>query len=342
MVRHIDEALVHELLPMSRALDAVERALRARADSRAHDVPRTAMRLPEGSLRVLAAAAPELGLLASKATFSTGTGSGRGYLSLIDLRSGELVAIIESMHLSRMRTGAASGIATRLLARAGAERLAVLGAGSQAMAQIEAVCAVRPIRTVNVWSRDAERLRRFCARASAVVSRPVSPVESAREAVAGADIVTLITSAREPVIEGRWLEPGQHVNAAGSNALDRRELDGDAIGRCDRIVVDAREVARRECGDLLPLAERGLLDWDELDELGDVLTGRARGRSSDAEITLFESHGMGVQDLYAAQVVDQAARLRESPASPGPADPTHVASRSPATGTTGPSGAAAR
>ena len=307
MIRHVDEAMVRDLLPMPRALDAVERALRARAESRAHDVPRTAMRLPEGSLRVLAASAAELGVLSSKATFSGSSSSGRGYLSLIDLGTGQLRTVIESVHLSRMRTGAASGIATRVLAREDASRLAVLGAGSQALAQIEAVCAVRPIRTVRAWSRDTGRLRAFCAQASTAVGMPVLPADSARDAVRGADIVTLITSAREPVVEGRWLEPGQHVNAAGSNALDRRELDSDAIVRCHRIVVDARDVARQECGDLLPLAERGMVDWARLTELGEILIGQAPGRSSDAEITLFESHGMGVQDLYAAYLVEQAA-----------------------------------
>jgi len=312
VIRHIDEAMVRELLPMARALDAVERALRARAESRAHDVPRTAMRLPEGSLRVLAASAAELGVLSSKVTFSGGSSSGRGYVSLIDLVTGELRTVIESVHLSRMRTGAASGVATRVLAREDASRLAVLGAGSQALAQIEAVCAVRPIRTVRVWSRDAGRLRAFCARASAAVCVPVLPVDSAQDAVRGADIVTLITSAREPVLEGRWLEPGQHVTAAGSNALDRRELDSDGVARCDRIVVDARDVARQECGDLLPLVERGTVDWARLTELGEILVGQAPGRTSDAEITLFESHGMGVQDLYAAYLVEQAARAGDA------------------------------
>ena len=223
--------------------------------------------------------------------------------------------MIESVHLSRMRTGAASGIATRVLAREDASRLAVLGAGSQALAQIEAVCAVRPIRTVRVWSRDAARLRAFCARASTAVCVPVLPVDSAREAVRGADIVTLITSAREPVVEGRWLEPGQHVNAAGSNALDRRELDSDGARalRPHR----RRRARRRAAGMRRPAAARGArpVDWARLTELGEILVGQAPGRASDAEITLFESHGMGVQDLYAAYLVEQAACAGDASAS---------------------------
>lgn len=303
MIHHIDEAQVRARLPMALALDAVERALRARAAGRAHDFPRHPMRFAEGSLRVLAASAQDLGLVAYKATFATGTASGRGYLSVIDARTGDLRAVVESVCLSRMRTGAASGVATRALARADATRLGLIGTGSQALAQIEAVCAVRAIREVRVFGRNVARTREFCAQARAVVGVPVSPVGEPRAAVRGADIVTLITSAREPVIDGAWLEPGMHINAAGSNAMDRRELGVDAIERCDRIVVDARDVARQECGDLGPLVERGTLAWDDLPELGEVLVGRAAGRTGADEITLYESHGMGVQDLFAAHAV---------------------------------------
>lgn len=303
MIHHVDEAQVRERLPMALAIDAVERALRARAAGRACDFPRHSMRFPEGSLRVLAASAHELGLVGYKSTFATGTGSGRGYLSLVDARTGELKAVVESVCLSRMRTGAASGVATRVLARADAATLGLIGTGSQALAQVEAVCAVRAIRAVHVYGRDPVRTRQFCARAQAVVGVPVSPVDEPRAAVRGADIVTLITSAREPVIDGAWLEPGMHINAAGSNSMDRRELGVDAIERCDRIVVDARDVARRECGDLRPLVERGTLAWDDLPELGEILVGRATGRTAADEIMLYESHGMGVQDLFAAHAV---------------------------------------
>lgn len=303
VIAHIDEALVRERLSMALALEAVERALRARAAGRAHDFPRHPMRFPEGSLRVLAASAQDLGLVAYKATFATGTASGRGYLSLVDAHTGELRAVVESVHLSRMRTGAASGVATRVLARADAATLGVIGTGSQALAQVEAACAVRAIREVRVYGRDASRAQAFCVHAQAVVGVPVLPVDGPRAAVRGADIVTLITSARDPVIEGSWLEPGMHVNAAGANALDRRELPVEAVERCDVVVVDGRDVARRECGDLLPLVERGTLAWDDLPELGEVLAGRAAGRTRADEVTLYESHGMGVQDLFAAHAV---------------------------------------
>jgi ornithine cyclodeaminase len=310
MTVRIGEDEVRELLPMAAALEVVERGLRARTLDRAHDMPRSVARFPPGSLRMLAACAEELGLAGCKVTYGASHGSGRGYLHLVDLDTGELRATVESVHLSRVRTGAATGIATRELARDDAATLGVIGAGSQALAQIEGVCAVRPIRTIRAWSRHADRLRAFCAHAASVVGVAVEPARDARSAVEGAEVVVVITSAAQPVLEGAWLAPGQHVNAAGSNALARRELDEAAIRRCDRIVVDARDVARSECGDLAPLVESGAIAWGDLPELGEILTGRAEGRTRPEQITLYESHGMGVQDLYAAHHVLEAAKQR--------------------------------
>jgi ornithine cyclodeaminase len=122
--------------------------------------------------------------------------------------------------------------------------------------------------------------------------------------------VNVITKAASPVLFGEWLEHGPHVNAAGSNSLIRRELDGAAVRRADYIVVDSRAVARNESGDLLPLVETGVLDWDSLTELGDVITGRAPRRTSPEQITLYESHGMGIQDLYVAHTLVELARSR--------------------------------
>jgi ornithine cyclodeaminase len=121
-------------------------------------------------------------------------------------------------------------------------------------------------------------------------------------------VINVITKASEPVLLGKWLEPGQHINAAGSNSLIRRELDSEAIRRCDYITVDSRATAKNECGDLLPAAETGLVDWDALTEIGDVITGRAPKRTSANQITLYESHGMGIQDIYVAERLVQMAR----------------------------------
>jgi ornithine cyclodeaminase len=187
----------------------------------------------------------------------------------------------------------------------------MLGAGKQAHGQLEAVCAVRDVREVRVWSRKRETSRAFIEEMSSRLSVTMHTVEGAADAVKGAHIINVITKAAEPVLRGEWLEPGQHINAAGSNALSRREIDLAAVRRCDYIVVDSRGTARNECGDLLPAVEAGHLDWDALPDLGEVIVGRARRRASRNEITLYESHGMGIQDLYVAERLVAMARERK-------------------------------
>jgi ornithine cyclodeaminase len=256
---------------------------------------------------VLQAAAPELNRIGYKAYYSSPTGT-RFHVHLYDMAKGPLDAIVEASHLGMVRTGAASGVATRYLAREDASVVAMIGAGKQAVGQLEAVCEVRKIREARVWSRKTETSQKFCDALSKRLKIEMKVVASGAEAVKGADIVNVITKASEPVLLGDWLEPGQHINAAGSNSLIRRELDDAAVKRASYITVDSRNTARNESGDLLPLTETGRLDWDSLTEIGDVIIGRAPRRSSADQVTLYESHGMGIQDLYVAHKLVQLAR----------------------------------
>lgn len=310
MIRYINEKAVEQLLTMPLAVGLVEAALRARAEGAAVDVPRVRTRTAAGTLHIMQAAAPALKLIGYKAYYSAKGKGTRYFVHLFDADSGKLAAIIEASCLGMVRTGAASGVATRYLAREDAAIVAMIGAGKQAVGQLEAVCEVRKIREVRVYSRSAERAGKFCAALSGKLGVAMHPVTSAAEAVRGADIVNVITKAAAPVLEGRWLEPGQHINAAGSNSLIRRELDAAAVQRCARIVVDSRATARNECGDLLPLVENGLLGWDALPELGEVIIGRVPGRTARDEITLYESHGMAIQDLYVGASILALARER--------------------------------
>ena len=310
MIRYINEAEVAKILTIPKTLELVEAALKARAEGRAIDVPRVRARAPAGTLHILQAAAPELKLIGYKAYYSNPSKGARYHVHLIDTDSGKLVAMIEASHLGMLRTGAASGVATRYMAREDAATVGMLGAGKQAVGQLEAVCAVRKIRAVKVYSRNAERAREFCSALRHKLDVTMDVVASAADAVRGADIINVITKAASPVLHGEWLEPGQHINAAGSNALTRREVDEAAIMRCARVVVDSRGTARNECGDLLPLVENGRLDWDALPELGEVIAGRSIGRKSHDEITLYESHGMGIQDIYTGHYVLEAARAQ--------------------------------
>ena len=292
---------------MAKTVELVEQALRDRAEGRAVDTPRVRTAIPAGSLQIMQGAAPGMNLIGYKAYYSARSKSTRYFVHLFNAETGEPTAIVEASYLGMVRTGAASGVATRYLARQNSSVVGMLGAGKQAVGQLEAVCVVRKIREVRVYSRDIERARGFCAAMSGKLGVKMNAVPSAAEAVRGADIVNVITKAATPVLEGAWLEPGQHVNAAGSNAFSRREIDEAAVKR-STVVVDARGTARNESGDLLPLVKAGVLDWDTLPELGEVIVGKAPGRTSEQQITLYESHGMAIQDLYTAQYVLDIAR----------------------------------
>ena len=310
MIRYLTEDDVKQLLTMKDTVALVEEALKARTEGRAIDVPRVRAHAPQGTLHVLEAVAYDLNRIGYKAYYSSSTGT-RFHIHLYDLAKGPLEAMVEGNHLGIMRTGAASGVATRYLAREDASIVACVGAGRQAVGQIEAVCEVKKIREVRVWSRQLERAQEFCDQLSGRLKVDMRPIASAAEAVKGAHVINVMTKASEPVLLGAWLEPGQHINAAGSNSLTRRELDLAAVKRCAYITVDSRGTARKECGDLLPAVEQGLCDWNTLTEIGEVIAGRAPRRASRDQITLYESHGMGIQDLYVAHHLVEMAMKRK-------------------------------
>jgi ornithine cyclodeaminase/alanine dehydrogenase-like protein (mu-crystallin family) len=250
----------------------------------------------------MAAAVPPTGAVGLKAYLSTANGT-RFAALLWDSRSGELLAIMEADWLGRIRTGAASGLATRLLAREDAGVLGVSGAGGQSSTQIEAIAAVRPLREVKIYSRRAEPREALAREMAERLGLPACAVRSAEEAVRGSDIVTTITTARQPVLHGAWFERGCHINAAGSNGANRRELDNTAVERSTVIAVDSMEQARSECGDLIGAAEAGGAVWDRVRELGAIIAGHAPGRQGDEDITLFESQGVALEDVVAARYV---------------------------------------
>ena len=309
MIRYLKENDVKQLLTMPLAMELVEQALKDVALGRAIDIPRVRTHIPAGIQHVLQAAAPELGLIGFKYYYTRPAGRSF-YVHLLNTETARLEAIIEAAWMSVMRTGAASGVASRHLAREDASVVGQIGSGIQSIGQLEAVCRAKNIRSARVFSRNRDKLLAYCTSMSDKLGIKVEAAASAEAAVRGAHIVNVITKSADPVLKGEWLEPGQHINAAGANALSRRELDETAVKRCDVITVDARGTARNECGDLLPAVEKGLLRWDTLTEIGEVITGRAPGRTSQQQITLYESHGMGIQDLYVGARVVALARER--------------------------------
>jgi ornithine cyclodeaminase/alanine dehydrogenase-like protein (mu-crystallin family) len=250
-------------------------------------------------------------------TYTVASGVYRFFVYLYDSESSDLLAIIEANRMGQIRTGAATGVATNLMARADATDVGILGSGSQAPTQLEAVCQVRAIHSVRVYSPTFVNRERFANDMSERLGVEVLPVESPRHAVDGADIVVTITSSREPVLEGAWLSQGMHVAAAGGADPYVRELNDEAVQRADLIVVDDLAQAKIESGELMMPASRGLVLWEQMRELWQVVSGEVAGRNSDDDVTLFKSLGMGLWDIAAAKVVydnavasDAGKRLR--------------------------------
>jgi alanine dehydrogenase len=309
MALFLDEQQVTDLLTMEIALTAVEGALEQHGLGTAINNPRTRVRLPTGQLHMMGAALPTRGVIGYKA-YTAFRGKARFHVMLYSADTGELLAMLQADRLGQMRTGAASGVATKYMARSDAHSIGIFGTGWQARSQLEAVCAVRQIQRIKAFGRDAARRQAFCAEMSRQLGLPVEPAETPDTVVKGMDVVITSTSAREPLFDGNWLEPGVHINAIGSNALIRREVDDTTVRRSALIVVDSKEQARLECGDLLGPLERGLIHWEQVRELGDVVVGLIPGRKQNFDITLFESHGLAIWDLAAGMAVYDAAKTK--------------------------------
>jgi len=305
----LNETDVRQLLTMPLAIEAVEEAHRELSLANAVDVPRQRTRLPKTALHILQGALPGRDAIGYKAYTSNRAGV-RFLVHVFSVSSGMLRVVLEANLLGMMRTGAASGVATRCLARSDAEVMGLFGAGWQAEGHIEAIAAVRPLRRVKVFARNAERLAAFCRKMSERLGIDVVAASSAEETVRDSAIVSTVTTSATPLFDAKWLSPGTHINAAGSNSLIRREIGEDVLNSSRLIVVDSVETALKEAGDLLPALEKGRLSERQLVELGDVIIGRHPGRSSSEEITLFESQGMAIQDIALAVRIEVLARER--------------------------------
>jgi ornithine cyclodeaminase len=306
MALYLTEGDVSQVLTMADALAAVEDAHRWHASGEAVDTPRARSRTPSSALHVLHGAVLPLGVMGYK-SYTTSREAARFWVHLFDVATGRALAVLEADFLGMMRTGAIGGLAARVLSREASKVAGVFGSGWQARSQIEALCAVRQLDEIQVFARKRDKLETFCAERSARLGCRIRPAESAESMVREADIVVTITTATEPLFDGGWLKAGAHVTAAGSNALIRREIDETVIRRAAVVAVDSRATALRESGDLLPALEKGRLTEYGMVEMGELLAGMRPGRRSDGDITLFESQGMGIQDLVlASRLLDKA------------------------------------
>jgi alanine dehydrogenase len=305
MTIFLDEASVAKLVTMPDALEAVEEVFGELGKANVVNVPRVRAPLNEGILRITAAVLNYRGYYGIKVSSTSVFGRNAGRLfCLYREEGGELCAIMQVFGLGALRTGAASGVATRYMARQDAHVLGVIGTGRQAKTQIEAIASVRPITDVRVFGRDQERRERFCQDISqSIKSTPkfhAIPVATAEAAVTGCDIVVTATTSSTPVLFGEWLKPGAHVNAIGANYEHRRELDLRAVERASVIATDDVEQVRYESADLAQAVEQNILSWKDVSSLGDIVAGRLSGRKSEQDITLFKSLGVAMEDVALA------------------------------------------
>jgi ornithine cyclodeaminase/alanine dehydrogenase-like protein (mu-crystallin family) len=312
----VSQEEVPRLLPMPACMEAMERALSALARGEAQLPLRSILWLPEkaGALGLMPAhLAPDKVLGVKAITFFHGNegtqlDTHQGAVLLFEAERGRLLAVIDATSVTAIRTAAVSGVATKLLARQDAADLALVGSGVQARTHLEAMLLARKLRRVRVASSSLDRARRFAEGQGRRHGITIEAVPTAREAVEGADIVCTVTSAREPVVEGAWLSPGAHINAVGSSVPFARELDTAAVVR-SRLYVDRRESTLNEAGDfLIPKKEGAIGDDHIVGEIGEVLIGKAAGRATQDEITLFKSLGLAIEDVASARHIYEEAR----------------------------------
>ncbi len=307
----LDEACVRQLVTMEDALAAVEEVFGAQGRGGVFNVPRVRAPVKGGILRITAAVLSYRGYYGVKVSSTAVFHSNAGRMfCLFREETGELCAVVQVFAMGALRTGAASGIATKYLANADAAVLGVLGSGRQARTQVDAVCAVRPIREIRVWSpRDASR-EAFCADVKKVNKINTLSVSTAELVVRDADILVTATTSAAPVVKGEWLKTGVHINAIGANFEHRRELDTATVTAAKFIATDDTEQVRYESTDLaVPVAE-GKLSWDQVHSLGDVVAGKLKGRTGHEDITLFKSLGVAIEDVaLAAHAYEKALKL---------------------------------
>jgi alanine dehydrogenase len=298
---YLTEQDVAELLSPADAVEAIEACFRRMAAGSVENRPRYRLGLEEGALAVMAAADLELGYAGAKVYAGFREGA-RFVVLLFRADSPELVSVLEADKLGQLRTGAASGVAARHLAKSNARSLGIIGCGWQAESQLAAIRAALPdLERAVAYCRTEESLRTFCEEHDA------EPGQSHQDPAA-CDVVVTVTGSRDPVLRGEWLRSGALVCAVGANDGRRRELDNVVLERAAFVCCDSRENARLESADLIEPVESGVLDWLEVHELQEVVADEIAGRQSDDDIVVFKSNGLAAWDVAVAAAVVERAR----------------------------------
>jgi alanine dehydrogenase len=301
---YLTEADVSRLVTVKDAIATLEALFATWGQPSTSNLPRQRARLAGGAFNLMGAAYGAKGVHGLKAY--AGLKGAQFHTLLYSSLDGRLKAIIEADLFGQMRTGAASGLATKLLANPDAHTLGVIGTGRQSRTQAIAVCAVRPIKRVKVFARTPEHRESYARAMEKELGVEVLPAPSAQACVADAGVVVTITKSAEPVCRADWLAHGAHVNAAGANSADRREIDAETVLRAAVKATDHVEQAKVEAGEFRELVAAGKLAWSDIRELGEFVTGTAKGRTSPSDLTLFKSLGIALEDVAFAELVYSA------------------------------------
>lgn len=312
---------IQSLLTMKDAMGAVEEAFKQFALGNVKMPPRSSISVEQSKGMLLAMAAfigGEINALGQKVVTIYPENPTKhnlptilGTVQLLDPETGECLAVMDGTFLTAMRTGAASGVATKYLAKPDSSSVAVFGAGVQAETQLEAVAEARKINDVKVFDTSTQRASQYCERMSKKLKINVRQSAEPRDTLRGTDVVICASTSRVPVFNGEWLEPGMHINGVGSHTPDTRELDTTSIRR-SKVIVDSREAALTAAGDLImPIAEKAISSDHIWGELGEVILGKRKGRRPDLETTLYKSVGLALQDVSTASVVYEKAVQHE-------------------------------
>ena len=315
-VLFVNESGVHELLTMEACIPLMRDALTSFSNGDVVMPLRSKVGLPDGS--GLLGLMP--GYLGEPESFGlkvvsvmpknhgTGYDSHQGVVMLFGVKHGEPLAILDATAITEIRTAAASGAATDTLANPGAGDLALIGSGTQARSHLAAMKAVRELRRVRVWSRNSANVERFAREEGKRNGIEIEVAKSAEDAVRDADLICTTTSSREPVLRGEWLDDGAHVNAIGACFSNARELDSELVRRA-RFFTDSRESCTHEAGDFIIARTEGSIRDDHLlGEIGEVFSGKIRGRLSSDDVTVYESLGIAVEDLASAHFIHERGK----------------------------------
>ncbi len=302
----LNDTDVKALMSMSDCVGVMEDAFTQAGNGKVWNRPRSRIRMPRSFHHLMVAYLADSEVFGLK-TYTSFRSSTRFTTMLYDSNNGDLIAMVQGPRIGQLRTGAVSGVGTKHMSRSNSSTVGVIGAGFQSRGQLEGVCAVRNIASAKIFDVSEENSQKMADEMGVSLGIQTSVAGSAEEAVTDVDIIITMTTARTPVLFGDWLKAGQHINAAGSNHWIRQEVDDNVIRKADRIVADSIEDAKIESGDLLFPIERGRVMWSAIRELSDVVCGHIQGRESDQEITLFESQGVAITDVAAANFVYRKA-----------------------------------